>query len=143
MICQHRSTVGGDDSAVQMVGPAAAEEDHQGRDVLGTADAAVRGGVDHTLHAALGLHPVARHLGRVEAGGDNVGHDPPRPQFQGQVLGQVGHGSLGGGVRIHAHGTGGTDLHGSHGGGNHYVGRVGGGGPLSEERFEFLHGVED
>ena len=126
-----------------MRAPAPTQKDDQRRDILLAPDAPVRRLVDDLLHPALRLHPLARHLARVEARRDRVRHDAPRPQLHRQVLGHVDGGGFRGAVGVGADGAGGADFYAAHRGGDDDVrGREDGGG-VREEGGEFLGAVED
>jgi hypothetical protein len=126
-----------------MRGGARAQKDHQPGDILGMTDPQIRRGLRQLLRPALQLHQPAGHLARVEARRDGVAEDVPRAKLDGQVLGQVDDGGLGGRVGVGGVVAEGADADPRHGRGHDDAGGIIDAGVASEQGLELLHGVED
>lgn len=112
------------------------QKHHRPRNILGLAQPPTRIPLRQRLLPARHLHQPVRHPTREEARRDGVHEDPSGPELDGEVLGQMDDGGLGGRVakcRICAEGT---DADASYGGGDYYAGGVLDRGALLEEGRE-------
>ena len=123
-------------------GPPTQEHD-QPSNILGLPDPPIRRLSRDILLAADHLHQPVSHLAGIEARGDSIAHDPPRPELDGEVLGEVDGGGLAGAVAVGGLGAEGADAEAGDGGGDEDARGVVDGRVLLEQRLELLHRVED
>jgi hypothetical protein len=112
------------------------QEHHRPRNVLRLAQPPTGIPLRERLLAARQLHQAVRHPGREEAGRDGVHEDPSGPELDGQVLGQVDYGGLGGGVAECCVGAERAYADAGDGGGDYYARGVLDCGALLEEGCE-------
>lgn len=107
------------------------------------ANTLVRCRLRQRFHPTLHLDQPARHLAGVETWRDGIAADESRTQLHGQILRQMDHCRLGGGIAVCGVGTKSTHSNPCHRGGDYNAGRVVDRTTLAEQRFQLLHAVED
>lgn len=102
---QNSPAIGSDHGTVQMRRRPARHEHDQAGNILCVADPQVRRTLGQLVRAALQLHQTVGHLGGIETGSDGVAEDMPWAELDGQILGEMDDGRLGGRVSVRGVGT--------------------------------------
>lgn len=119
------------------------QEDDQTSDILWLTQSLVGDLGRQGFRTTLKFHQAGGHLGGVETGSDGVCEDATGAQLDGEVLGQMDDGSLGGRVRKGGVLAEGADAQAGDTGGHDDATGVLDGGALLQQRGELLGGVED